>query len=330
MAAVLMRRRALALFGLILLMVVSEPAVAGNYQVTVEPGGVVTLDVMGKDGAPPNVKLGTVGTASHGNATITSDGRSVSYRAMGDYVGGDAFTYQGKDTTTNQEYSGRVDVNVVAPQRIVGLDYARVAGVLGIILVLAIVLETGLATLFNWKWFQDYLEGKGLRTPIAVLVSWFFVYFYGLDVVSDLLSAFTAKGASFDKTLPGQIITAFIVAGGSGTVNRLFAALGLRPPVQDPTPDSRQQAQFVLNLTRGANLAPNAPVTVKINNQLVWTLQNQATRFPAQGTYSLPPGPYQIHLEGPSNAVPPQPLAADLPVSFAPSANVVIPMTLGA
>jgi hypothetical protein len=311
------RARLFPLFAVLLFFWFSATVGAGTYPVSVEPGDVATVNVLDRDKAPPTAVLDVVSGASHGTATIASDKRTVSYRAQGDFIGSDTVTYHGKDPNTNQEYSGSVEVSVVAPQRIVGLDYARVAGVLGIIFVLAFVLEIGLATLFSWKYFQENLEGKGLRTPIAVAVSEFFTYFYGLDVVSDLLSAFTSKGAAFEKTLPGYVVTAFIIAGGSGTVNRLFAALGLRPPVQDTTPETAK-ATLVVTLTRGASLGPTAPVSLTIDNQLQST--ESGNRLPAQGSYSLAPGPHTIKLDAVNTAG--QALTREVPVNLAAAANV--------
>lgn len=311
------------LMGLLLFWPVVSSALAGTYQVTVERGGLVSVDVLDRDKAPTTAKLESFTPASHGNVAISPDNRSVSYQAKGDYSGADFFTYKGRDTQTNQDYIGRVDVTVATPQRIVTLDYNRVAGVLGIILVLSIVLEIGLATVFSWKYFEDNLNGKGLKIPIAVMVSGFFTYKYGLDIVSDLLSAFTDKGAAFDKSPPGYVITAFIVAGGSGTVNRLFATLGLRPPVQESAPD-RQQAQLVVNLTRSPSLPPTASVNVSIDGQLVST--ETGNRLPAQAAYRLSPGSHTIQLEAVDNTgekriVPGQ-------VNLAPAAIVELPMTL--
>jgi hypothetical protein len=183
-----------------------------------------------------------------------------------------------------------VDITVATPQRIVGLDYTRVAGVLGIILVLSLVLEIGLETVFSWKYFEESLTGKGLKIPIAVMVSGFFTYKYGLD---------------------------------SGTVNRLFTTLGLRSPVQAPVPD-RQQAQFVVNLTRSASLSPTAPVNVSIDGQLLST--ETGNRLPAQAAYRVAPGTHTIQLEavdttGAKRTVPWQ-------LNLAPTATVELPMTL--
>lgn len=302
---------------------VAGAELAGTYHVTVERGGLVSVDVLDRDKTPATAKLVGFTVASHGNVAISPDNRSVSYQATGDYSGADFFTYNGKDTQTNQEYSGRVDITVATPQRIVGLDYTRVAGVLGIILVLSLVLEIGLETVFSWKYFEESLTGKGLKIPIAVMVSGFFTYKYGLDIVSDLLSAFTDKGAAFDKSTPGYVITAFIVAGGSGTVNRLFTTLGLRSPVQAPVPD-RQQAQFVVNLTRSASLSPTAPVNVSIDGQLLST--ETGNRLPAQAAYRVAPGTHTIQLEavdttGAKRTVPWQ-------LNLAPTATVELPMTL--
>jgi hypothetical protein len=264
-------------------------------KITVEQGQLVTIDVLDRSKARPGAALESAENANPaaGKVAITSNKRSVSYLASKDYVGSDLVTYKGKDLQANQDYNGQVEIAVVAPQRITTLNYTRVAGVLGIILVLAIVLEIGLATIFSWKYFQENYEGRGLRTPIAVFVSAFFVIFYKLDVVSDLLNSFTDNAESFAKTIPGYIITAFVVAGGSGTVNKLFAALGLRPPVGN----SPASARLVIDFTR-QNVPAAAPVSVSVDGVAVGKVAT-GNRFPETGQHPLPPGSHTIRLEAP-------------------------------
>lgn len=324
---VVMSGRKLAAGGLLFFWALTSSAVAGTYQVTVEPTGIVTVDVLEKDKAPTTAELKSVGNASHGKVAITPDMRSVSFRAVGDYVGSDSFTYLGKDKATNQEYTGTVEVTVTSPQRIVNLDYVRVSGVLGILLVLAIVVEIGLTTVFSWKYFEDYLAGKGWKTPITVAVSCFFTFYYKLDTVADLLSAFTTASEAFPKSTPGKLITAFLVAGGSGTVNRvraaLFDAFGQPPPRNERAPES-QQAQLVVYLTRSASLSPAAPVRVSIDGQLLST--ETGNRLPAQAAYQLSPGAHTIKLDAVDSTG--KAVTVQQPVNVAPSANVSLPITL--
>lgn len=283
-------RRMICLLTLFLLFVCSTPIVTrADDQVTsfeVERGTSRTVDVLNYLNASAG-KLDTVVVKepAYGSAKIEGGG-SITYTAT-DRIGETIVTYTGADAT-GRALQGTIAFSNVLPKRIVTFDLTRLAGVLGVILVLAIVLEIGLSTLFNWKYFQEHLLGKGLRTPIAVVVSAYFVYHYELDTVADLLSSFTGDShASFARTTPGYIITAFIVAGGSGTVNQLFQKFGIRTPIQIP-------AQFVVDIVR-QNVPSTAPVNVPIDGKLAATVD--ANRFPLAGAYLLSAGSHEIGLE---------------------------------
>lgn len=258
---------------------------------TVEQGQLVMIDVLIQSKARPSAEVTEVtnDNQSAGKVQIATDKKKISYVAAKDASGMlDVVRYKIRDAEANVDYAGQVNLTVTVPQRITTLDYGRVAGVLGIILVLATVLEIGLATIFGWKYFQDNFEDRGLRTPIAIAVSIFFVWYYKLDIISDLLSSFTDSAGSFGKTLPGYIITAFIVAGGSGTVNKLFAALGLRPPAD-------KSGQVVIKLVR-LKVPVNEKVNVSIDGVIAGTIDPE-NRFPA-GTdkYSVSIGEHTIKL----------------------------------
>jgi hypothetical protein len=251
----------------------------------VEPGSSRTIDVLQYS----NQLGGKVDTAVVKDTGLGSvkvvDGRTITYTATNS-VGDTTVAYTGTDAK-GAAFQGAIKFSNVPPKRIITYDLNRLAGVLGVILVLAIVLEVGLSTLFNWKYFQEHLQDKGLRTPIAIAVSGYFVYNYQLDTVSDLLSSFTDRQLPFARTAPGYVITAFIVAGGSSTVNQLFQKFGIRTPFQAP-------AQIVIDLVR-RNVPSAAPVNVSIDGKLAATVE--ADRFPIAGQYSLPAGSHEIGLE---------------------------------
>lgn len=255
----------------------------------VEQGQRITIPILMEEQLAETAKLVSVSNLNPdaGRADKVNDDKSISYIAKKNYVGTDIVKYEATDQA-GQKYEGEISIMVESPMRVVTFDAVRVGGVLGIILVLALVLEIGLATLFNWKYFQENLLGKGLRTPIAIAVSAFFVFFYKLDAVSDLLGAFTGgPQTSFGKTIPGYIITSFIVAGGSGTVNQLFERLGIRSPIQ-------QSARIVVEFDR-QNVPSNASINVTIDGQLRAT--TAGGRFPEAGECSMSAGSHEIEIE---------------------------------
>jgi hypothetical protein len=254
----------------------------------VERGTSRTVDVLNLiQASAGKLETAVVKDPDYGSVKVV-DGRSITYTAT-DRIGNTTVTYTGTDAKGGA-LQGTIKFSNVLPKRIVDFDLTRLGGVLGVILVLAIVLEIGLSTFFNWKYFQEHLQDKGLRTPIAVAAAGYFVYHYQLDTVADLLSSFTGdKQASFPRTTPGYIITAFIVAGGSGTVYQLFQKFGIRTPFQPP-------AQIVVEFKR-QNVPSDRPVNVSIDGKLAATVEAPDSRFPKDGSYTLEAGSHEIELE---------------------------------
>ena len=66
--------------------------------------------------------------------------------------------------------------------------YARlldVSGAVSLLVILAMLLERALALLFDYHWFQKLSEKvSGLKSPIALFVSWFTCNFVGFDVLA--------------------------------------------------------------------------------------------------------------------------------------------------
>jgi len=56
-----------------------------------------------------------------------------------------------------------------------------------VLFVVALLLESGLAVLFNWRPFVVYFDGRGAKTPITVIVAYMFVSHYELDIVTRLV-----------------------------------------------------------------------------------------------------------------------------------------------
>ncbi len=104
--------------------------------------------------------------------------------------------------------------------------------------VLAVVLESALALLFNWRPFLMTFDGRGVKSLISFAASLGLVFTFGIDVVGDLMADFSATAQA---TVFSQIVTAMVIAGGSSGVNNLLRSLGFRP------------------VTRAEDLAPKPP-----------------------------------------------------------------------
>lgn len=103
------------------------------------------------------------------------------------------------------------------------MAYARlldVSGALMLLVTLAMLLERALAVVFEYHWFRRVSECvEGLKTPVALFVSWAVCRHVGFDILARLFPS--ANGASLPTPI-GIIITAAVVAGGSAGAMTLF------------------------------------------------------------------------------------------------------------
>ena len=114
------------------------------------------------------------------------------------------------------------------------------------LLVLSVVFEVAMDAVFSWRKFAKFCEGKGLKMPIIFGVSFVVFWSYDVDIFKDVLLA-------FEKSVPpgsisglmGQVLTSFLIAGGSSGVHQIFIKLKLRNPleVKDKAEQERGKSQ---------------------------------------------------------------------------------------
>ena len=111
-------------------------------------------------------------------------------------------------------------------------ELEAIGGVLIVFLVLSVVFEVALTPIFNWRVFLARFDGKGVKTPLTFLIALLVFLNYDLDIVRDVLNALDQKidGKEVGLTVPGQIITALLIAGGSSGIQQIFSKLGIRNP----------------------------------------------------------------------------------------------------
>jgi hypothetical protein len=102
-----------------------------------------------------------------------------------------------------------------------------------LLFVLAVILESALALVFNWRPFVENLNSRAVRPLVAFIVALFFVWWFDLDIATALVNATT--DANHAPSVPGEVLTALILAGGSSGVNTILIALGYR---QRKTPET--------------------------------------------------------------------------------------------
>lgn len=81
--------------------------------------------------------------------------------------------------------------------------------------VLALLMESAFALLFNWRLFQEYFVGRAWRTPIMFLISLAVVNQFGLDLLASLFNAYHGNSVNVPGGPVTQVLTAMIISGGS-------------------------------------------------------------------------------------------------------------------
>jgi hypothetical protein len=105
--------------------------------------------------------------------------------------------------------------------------YEKAFKILFIAFVVALLLESGLAVLFNWRPFLMLFDARGVRTVVSVLFGYIFVKAFDIDIVRELVAAYSSS-APKESEFGSQFISALILAGGSAGVNKLLIGLGFR------------------------------------------------------------------------------------------------------
>ncbi len=191
----------------------------------------------------------------------------------------------------------------------VGFNLAAMGKALFAAFIMAVVLESALALIFNWRPFVRTFDGRGVKSVIALAASLAFVRYTDLDLLSIFEKAMdgSTEPQRVDEAWFGSVLTAMVVAGGSAGVNRLLVALGFRSVLRAeevvPKPP-KDRAWISARLERSS---PNESGTVRVMLKegsgdfrligqisgsarppgfLRWALQDR-TRFPTLAGYSL-------------------------------------------
>jgi len=151
-------------------------------------------------------------------------------------------------------------------------DYGGIVDILSMIFILAVLIEIGLSVLFKWRVFLRFAEGRGLKVPIAFVVSLAIVMTHSIDLPAAVVATFDMNEVSGSEV--GYFISALIIAGGSSSVNGIFEKLGWRNPVpQTRKAEAERQKDrgrlwVAIERTQGGTSDGQA-VTVSIDGQQV-------------------------------------------------------------
>lgn len=210
------------------------------------------------------------------------------------------YTVDGKPKTV------LVSVQVAAPD-FTGALYEKSFKALFILFILAVLVENGLALLFRWRPFLSVFDTSSVNPVVSFGLSLVFVSVFHLDIVTGLLNIYSDE--HWPQNWPGSILTAMIIAGGSGAVNRVFRAFGLRVPASEElaTPKPPSGVGWIAVTLAPASRAVGT-VTVLISpanigtvagtidggahglNKLTALFLRNARRFPRNGGHSVKSG----------------------------------------
>jgi hypothetical protein len=118
--------------------------------------------------------------------------------------------------------------------------YPEAFKALFLLFVLAVLLESALAILFNRRPFVETFNARAVKPMVSTGFALIFVYMFSLELVSTLARLIRPDVQPPDHT--GRILTAMVIAGGSAAVNNLMVGLGFRQPARrrrQPRPNHR-------------------------------------------------------------------------------------------
>ena len=182
-----------------------------------------------------------------------------------------------------------------------------------ILFVLAILIESALAVIFNWRLFLQLFYGRGVKTLVMIVVSALVVWAFNVDVIDTMMAAYGVKPEGGGQGAVAFWLTALILAGGSAGVYRILVALGYRQPktaeeaVEKP---AKGKAWIAVRTERKAAVGPIAvkikeigeatdasplPLAGMIGNGGFWrrvaaVFVLARPRFPPAGGYAGRPG----------------------------------------
>ncbi|MBY2937938.1 hypothetical protein [Rhizobium leguminosarum] len=97
--------------------------------------------------------------------------------------------------------------------------------------VTATVLESALTTIFQWRLYREFLNGRAVKTLVMIVVSYAVVRSFEYDVFAKIMGYAGGIGAS---SRTSRILSALVLAGGSAAIYQMLVTLGFRSPVTPP------------------------------------------------------------------------------------------------
>ncbi|MDP9993828.1 hypothetical protein J2W28_004469 [Variovorax boronicumulans] len=205
-------------------------------RVVVKPG---TSSLIDSAGCVKNVKVAGPGSVETPSITAPTARTFVIFTATAEQRDEKTFTADvgpkessdGKscEPAVNRQYTLSFDASPAVSSKTLEISFQ----ILVAAFVLALLLESAFALLFNWRVFEAFLNGRAARTPIMLLGAWLVVHKFDFDLMASLVQAYRPVDGAMTGGWFTQLLTAMILAGGSVGVNKILVALKFRSLIKD-------------------------------------------------------------------------------------------------
>lgn len=200
------------------------------------------------------------------------------------------------------------------------LIYSASADALTKLAVIAVILEQALAIIFDWKLFRETFDRQAVKPIVSFLFALAIVHQFQIDMLANLVDIYNGPAISTPSGMISKLITALVLAGGSGGINRILQKLGVRTNLNlkdDPAPAPTQAFVSVVPMPKSSDGTITSVTVVAIDSGNVlhslgtvpgssvgkdptgiraWFLQEKG-RFPGSGGFAINPGLWSIRLD---------------------------------
>ncbi|MEP2734520.1 hypothetical protein [Tateyamaria sp.] len=177
--------------------------------------------------------------------------------------------------------------------------YARIGVVLFSLLIITIVVEVAMTSLFRNRFFSSHFDDiPGIKTLVSFGSSLIVVIAFELDFFGELIAA--VQNAEYGNGLPvfvSYAFTALIIAGGSGTVYEIYTRIGIRVPTARGKSGALMRGEGTLIVKVNRSLGdPTESVNILLNDDFVGVIPPDSATWNADGSKRVAAGAYEMKL----------------------------------
>jgi hypothetical protein len=134
------------------------------------------------------------------------------------------------------------------------------------LLVIAIVMESALTALFQWRVYREFFNSRALKTVIMAATGLAVVKGFDYDIFQKVVEAAGGNGSS---PILSAGLSSLVFAGGSAAIFELFKRLGFRAPFEQQSPETKvpeTKAWVSVRVKSGVERGPFDVMIDKIEN----------------------------------------------------------------